>query len=199
MTTATAWVALPLMSDLSQLPDDLPAPIDDGASDHLLGLKVPPVELADASGGSVRLDDFPTRWLVLYVYPRTGGPGIDLPDDWDLIPGARGCTPQSCAFRDHHAELKELGATVWGVSAQPLDEQREFAEHMHIPFPLLNDGARALAEPPLALPTFEASGLTLYRRLTMIADAAGITRVFYPVFPPDGNAADVVDLLRAFR
>ncbi len=187
------------MSDLSQVPDDLPVPTDDGASDHLLGLRLPPVELADASGGSVRLDDFPTRWLVLYVYPRTGGPGIDLPDDWDLIPGARGCTPQSCAFRDHHAELQELGATVWGVSAQASNEQREFAERMHIPFPLLNDSAHALAEPPLALPTFEASGLTLYRRVTMIADSAGITRVFYPVFPPDRNAADVVDSLRALR
>lgn len=184
------------MSDLLQLPDDLPVPADDGAADHLLGLRLPALDLGDTAGGTVRLTDFSSRWLVLYVYPRTGGPGIDLPDDWDLIPGARGCTPQSCAFRDHFAELQDLDATVWGVSAQPSHEQRDFAQRMHMPFPLLNDAGYSLAEPPLSLPTFDGSGLTLYRRLTLVADAVAINRVFYPVFPPDGNATDVIEYLR---
>lgn len=180
------------MTDPTLLPAGLPEPTDDGAADHLPGLTLPHVDLPSVAGGSETLGDFTTRWLVLYVYPRTGGPGVDLPTDWDLIPGARGCTPQNCAFRDHHAELQSLEATVWGVSAQPLEEQAEFAERMHIPFPLLNDAGLTLSSPPLSLPTFEAHGLTLYRRLTLVADQSGIARVFYPVFPPDRNAADVI-------
>lgn len=180
------------MSDLQRLPAGLPEPSDDGACDHLPGLQLPDVALSVATGGEQRLRDFPTRWLVLYVYPRTGGPGIELPDDWDLIPGARGCTPQGCAFRDHHAELAAAGATVWGLSAQPIAEQRDFAARMHIPFPLLNDAHRRLAGPPLRLPTFDAGGTALYRRVTLIADGAGIRHVFYPVFPPDRNASDVL-------
>ncbi len=183
------------MADLTALPPDLPVPVDDGAADHLVGLPLPPVELATAQGGAVTLDEYATRWLVLYVYPRTGGPGIELPEDWDAIPGARGCTPQSCAFRDHHVELRRLGATVWGVSAQPVAEQAEFAARMGIPYPLLNDAELRLAGPPLRLPTLEAGEFTLYRRLTIVAGAAGISKVFYPVFPPDGNAVDVAAYL----
>lgn len=183
------------MSDVSSLPNDLPRPEDDGAGDHLTGMGLPSVSLPKAGGGSQNLDEFVTRWLVLYVYPRTGGPGIDLPDDWDMIPGARGCTPQSCAFRDHHAELQALGATVWGLSAQPIEEQADFAERMHIPFPLLNDTALQLARSDLALPTFRGGGMTLYRRLTLIAKGGLIDKVFYPVFPPDRNAEDVIRYL----
>lgn len=184
-----------MTTDLEQLPEDLPIPIDDGAADHLVGLDLPAVVLSDAAGGRRPLTSFTTRWLVIYVYPRTGGPSVSLSDDWDLIPGARGCTPQSCAFRDHHAEMQDLGATVMGLSGQPIEEQTEFAERMHIPFPLLNDRTFELAGPPLRLPTFTANGLILYKRLTLIADAAGIRHVIYPVFPPDQNAADVIEWL----
>jgi peroxiredoxin len=133
--------------------------------------------------------------LVVYVYPRTGVPGEPLPPGWDEIPGARGCTPQNCAFRDLHAELSELGATVHGLSAQDIGEQREFAARERIPYPLLNDSPLRLAR-LLGLPTFEAAGMRLYRRLTFIAQQWTITKVFYPVFPPDRNAADVVSWLR---
>jgi peroxiredoxin len=183
------------MTDPASLPPGLPEPVDDGACAHLPGMELPAVELPSHDGVLRPLRGPSSRWLVLYAYPRTGGPDVVLPDDWDLIPGARGCTPQSCAFRDHHAELRALDTTVWGLSAQPLDEQREFAERMHIPFPLLNDSPLRLAEAPLRLPTFTADGLTLYRRATIVADRGRITRVFYPVFPPQRNADDVIAYL----
>lgn len=184
------------MSDSTTLPPGLPEPTDDGACDHLLGLELPKVTLGSAGGEWISLRSAESRWLVLYAYPRTGGPDVDLPEDWDLIPGARGCTPQACAFRDHQDELEGLDATVWGLSAQPVVEQRDFAERLHIPFPLLNDSGLQLAGPPLRLPTFSAAGLTLYRRVTLIAEGSTITKVFYPVFPPDGNAGDVIAYLR---
>ncbi len=183
-------------SDLTQLPPNLPEPVDDGACSHLAGLELPDIELPGIDGLVRSLRSVSTRWLVLYVYPRTGSARVALPDDWDLIPGARGCTPQACAFRDHHAELEALNATVWGVSAQPLREQQEFAERQHIRFPLLNDSELWLARPPLRLPTFTAGGLTLYRRVTIIAERNRISRVMYPVFPPDRNAAEVIAVLK---
>ena len=182
-------------SDPTRLPQGLPIPEDDGLADHLLGLGVPSIQFDVAGGGSQSLNDFSTRWLVLYAYPRTGGPGIDLPPDWDMIPGARGCTPQGCAFRDHHRELAQLGASVLGVSAQPIEEQAEFVKRMHIPFPLLNDSGLQLAAGELRLPTFRVGDMELYRRLTLIADGHGIRKVFYPVFPPDENASEVVSWL----
>jgi peroxiredoxin len=187
------------MTDPARLPDGLPEPEDDGACDHLVGLRLPRLTLEGVVGKRYRLDRVPTRWLVLYAYPRTGGGGVVLPDGWDMIPGARGCTPQACAFRDHRSELDSLDATVWGVSAQPIEEQREFAERMHIPFPLLNDARLDLTRPPLALPVFAVDGLTLYRRVTVIADRGTIARVFYPVFPPDRNAGEVVEYLSGRR
>lgn len=187
------------MTDPTQLPAGLPEPADDGACDHLVGLELPDLVLESAAGGAYRLHSAVSRWLVLYVYPRTGGPDISLPDDWDLIPGARGCTPQACAFRDHQREIAALDATVWGLSAQPITEQRDFAERMHIPFPLLNDTQLLLARPPLRLPTFTAAGLTLYRRVTLIAREARIVKIFYPVFPPDRNAQDVIAYLASQR
>lgn len=183
------------MTDPASLPADLPEPVDDGACDHLTGMELPGIALPSADGAERSLRDVPSRWLVLFVYPRTGGPGVELPDGWELIPGAKGCTPQSCGFRDHHAELRALDATVWGLSAQPRSEQQEFAERMAIPFPLLNDSGLRLAGAPLRLPTFTVDGRTLYRRVTLVADRGRITRVFYPVFPPGTNAADVVDHL----
>lgn len=171
-------------------------PHDDGACAHLTGLPIPPIELEVAGGGCRRLDRQDTRWLIVYLYPRTGRPGEDPPDGWDLIPGARGCTPQSCAFRDHQADLAALDATVYGVSAQPIEEQKEFSERMHIPFPLLNDSALILAGDPLRMPTFEAAGSTLYRRTTLCVEGGIIRQVFYPVFPPDRNAEQVIEYLR---
>ena len=180
------------MSDFSSLPEDLPEPTDDGACDHLLGLELPDMELRIAGGGISMLRRPGRR--VLYLYPRTGGPGVELPDDWDLIPGARGCTPQSCAFRDHQAELARHGVDVVGMSAQPIAEQAEFSERMHIPFPLLNDSELAVAH-ALRLPTMKAGGRELYKRLTMLIEDNIVEKVWYPVFPPDRNASDVLAYL----
>ena len=185
------------MTDPTVLPADLPEPVDDGACDHLTGMELPAIELPSTTDATLSLRDASTQRLVLYIYPRTGGPGVSLPDDWDLIPGARGCTPQACAFRDHHAELQDLGATVWGLSAQPIEEQQEFGARMHIAFPLLNDSALRIAELPLRIPTFTANGITLYKRVTLIAVDGRITRVFYPVFPPDRNAEEVLGYLQS--
>lgn len=173
-----------------------PAPTDDRDADHLAGQTVPSVVLPSSLGGVVDLAEVTQQRVVIYVYPRTGTPGVPLPEGWDQIPGARGCTPQSCAFRDHEADLAAWGATVIGISAQPLAEQREFAAREHIPYPLLSDDGLTLAGPPLKLPTFDVDGMRLYRRLTMIVETGRISKVFYPVFPPDRNAADVLAWLR---
>ena len=172
------------------LPPDLPAPEDDGACDHLLGMELPDLELPSTLGAAVNVRRAATTTAVFYFYPRTGRPGEQPSREWDLIPGARGCTPQSCAFRDHHAELDRLGAAVYGVSAQTTDDQREFAEREHIAFALLSDPELRVAR-ALDLPTFEFDGTRLYRRVTLIATGGRIVKVFYPVFPPDRNASDV--------
>ena len=185
------------MSGYHALPPDLPAPVDDGAADHLPGMRLPSLELTATSGGA--LDPAAVAaagTLVLYVYPRTGTPGVPSPDGWDAIPGARGCTPQSCAFRDHHAELRALGANVLGCSAQPAAEQAAFAAREHLPFALLSDPRLSLAR-ALRLPTFEAGGMRLYKRITLVVRDGAIAQAFYPVFPPDRNAADVLAWLRA--
>jgi peroxiredoxin len=181
--------------DYRRLPPDLPIPSDDGAADHLPGIHLPRLVL-DSTAGTLDLAAAGARTLVLYVYPRTGTPGVPLPPGWDQIPGARGCTPESCGFRDHEVELGELGAAVIGLSAQPLAEQREFAEREGIPFPLASDPERRLGA-AIGLPTFEVGGMTLYKRLTLVVDAGAVSHVFYPVFPPDSHAAEVVARLRA--
>ena len=184
------------MVDPYTLPDDLPAPVDDGAADHLPGAVVPDIELVSTDGGSVSLAALHGR-TVVYAYPRTGRPGEpSLVDDWDLIPGARGCTPETCGFRDHHAELATAGAAVFGLSTQETAYQRELAERLALPFAILSDAALALTA-ALRLPTFEAAGHTLLRRLTLIVRDARIEHVFYPVFPPDRHALDVLGWLRA--
>jgi peroxiredoxin len=177
--------------DYRSLPPDLPAPEDDGAANHLAGMAVPELALPSAQGETVELAELAQDRLVAYVYPRTGVPGQPSPLGWDDIPGARGCTPQSCAFRDTLAEFTALGASVVGVSAQGPDEQREFAEREHIPFPLLSDSGLQLAE-LLQLPTFAVEDMTLYKRLTFVAEAGRIVKAFYPVFPPDRNATEVL-------
>ena len=176
--------------DVYTLPPNLPAPQDDGASDHLLGTMVPQLTL-DSSHGPVSLRELGRDRLVLYVYPRTGRPDRPVPRGWDDIPGARGCTPQSCAFRDHAGELERLGARVAGLSAQPLEEQVEFAERNHIPYPVLADPRLKLAG-VLRLPTFDFDGVTLYKRITLVVEACAVAKIFYPVFPPDRNAEEVV-------
>ena len=177
------------------LPEGLPVPVDDGACDHLPGLELPSRTLP-SSRGPVDLAHLARERLVLYVYPRTGRPGQPMLPGWDDIPGARGCTPESCAFRDHAAELAEAGARVAGLSAQTLDDQVEFAERNRMPFPIVSDERLELAR-ALGLPTFEVEGLTLYKRVTLVAERGQIVKVFYPVFPPDRNAGDVVDYLRS--
>ena len=180
------------------LPDGLPVPVDDGAADHLEGAEMPAISLPTTSGEALDLREAARGTLVLYVYPRTGRPGEPVPEGWNDIPGARGCTPQSCAFRDHFGELRALSADVLGMSAQPLSDQTEFAERVELPYPILSDLELALAD-ALALPTFEVAGMRLYRRLTVVARAGRIVKAFYPVFPPDRNAADVVAWLQGSK
>jgi len=175
-------------SDYRSLPPDLPVPEDDGAADHLPGLELPDLAL-DSSQGRVNVRDFD----VIYIYPRSGRPGIPSLPGWDETPGARGCTPQSCAFRDLYPDLD---VPVAGLSAQALDDQLEFAERNRMPFPVLADPERRLGE-ALDLPTFEIAGLELYKRLTLVAEHGRIAKVFYPVFPPDANAGEVLAYLRS--
>ena len=174
----------------------IPAPHDDGAAAHLTGSRLPDVSLAATDGGQVSLGRQRGR-VVLYIYPMTGQPGVALPEGWDDIPGARGCTPQACAFRDHHAELLAAGADlVFGLSAQVTGYQREAAERLHLPFPLLSDADLSFAH-ALKLPSLVVEGKTLLKRMALIIDNGVITKVFYPVFPPDRNAADVLAWLKA--
>ena len=187
-----------MSTDFTSLPENLPVPEDDGAANHLPGSEVPAVALPSTLGGEVDLALAARERLVVYVYPRTGVPGEPLPDGWDDIPGARGCTPQSCAFRDASEDLARHGATLIGISAQTPQEQTEFAERAHITYPLLSDHELALAD-AMGLPTFETSGLRLYKRLTFVAEQGRIVKVFYPVFPPDRNAADVIAWLEGLQ
>ena len=183
------------------LPPDLPRPVDDGACRHLAGMRMPPVRLPSTRGRNLDLGALPegaagARRTVIYCYPMTGVPGIALPEGWDLIPGARGCTPQSCGFRDHAAELTRLGAAVFGLSTQSTEYQREMAERLHLPFEVLSDAAFALTD-ALRLPTFQVEGRRLIKRLTLVVRDGAIEHVFYPVFPPDESAAEVVRWLRS--
>jgi peroxiredoxin len=172
----------------------IPAPVDDGATHHLMDAAVPSILLQATSGEAINLSELRGR-SVVYAYPRTGQPGVANPDGWDMIPGARGCTPQSCSFRDHFAELKALGVDhLFGLSTQEPDYQREAAQRMHLPFPILSDGHLKLTH-AMRLPTFETSGMTLLKRFTLVIDAGRVTHVFYPVFPPDKSATDVIEWL----
>jgi peroxiredoxin len=181
------------MNDVYTLPPDLPVPEDDGACDHLLGKMLPQLTL-ESSQGPASLRALSVDRLVLYVYPRTGSPDAPAGPQWDAIPGARGCTPQSLGFRDLAPEIEALGVRVAGLSAQPLEEQAEFAERTGIPYPVIADPELKLAA-ALGLPTFEFEGRTLYKRVTLFIEGCAIARVFYPVFPPDRNAEEVVSWL----
>ena len=182
--------------DPTVLPDDLPAPQDDGAARHLTGARLPDIALAATDGSSVNLSRLAGR-TVVYIYPRTGRPGQATPTGWDAIPGARGCTPQSCGFRDHFAELKQLGvAALYGLSTQDTAYQREAAERLHLPFAILSDADLQLTR-AMRLPTFTVDGMTLIKRMAWVIDGGVLTRVFYPVFPPDKSAEEVVNWLSA--
>src|SRR5882724_10254507 len=179
------------MSARFDLPKDLPAPADDGATRHLTDARLPDVALPATDGSRVELARLKGR-TVVYAYPRTGDPNAGVPEGWDAIPGARGCTPQSCAFRDHFADLKRLGvAQLFGLSTQTTEYQREAVERLHLPFAILSDAALALTR-ALKLPTFDFGGMTLLKRMAWVVDDGMITKVFYPVFPPDKNAEEVM-------
>lgn len=185
----------PGMHNPNVLPQNIPVPQDDGAARHLTGMRIPDIALPATDGSSVNLSKLQGR-VVVYIYPRTGVPGVDLPQGWNEIPGARGCTPQSCSFRDHFGELQRLGvAHLFGLSTQDNDYQREAATRLHLPFLILSDEKLALTT-ALKLPTFVTSGMTLLRRMALVIDDGAIAKVFYPVFPPDKNAEEVVGWLQ---
>ena len=176
----------------------IPAPKDDDAAQHLIGARVPSILLSSTDGRQVDLASLPGT-TVVYAYPMTGQPDVPLPDGWDMLPGARGCTPQSCSFRDHFAELRGLGATnLFGLSTQTTGYQKEAAERLHLPFALISDDEFKLSD-ALRLPTFETAGMRLLKRLTMIISHGRIEHLFYPVFPPDRSAADVITWLKTRR
>jgi len=185
------------MTNLNQLPSDLPIPHNDGATHHLKGMKLPPVSLNATNGEVVHLGEIKGK-LVIYCYPMTGQPNVALPDGWDQIPGARGCTPQSCSYRDHYQALKDLGAEVIGLSVQSSDYQREMANRLHLPFPVVSD-ADYQFQKALNMPTFEAAGMTLLKRVTLIANHGVIEAVHYPIFPSDSDAAWVIDYLKTHK
>jgi peroxiredoxin len=176
--------------DISVLPPDLPVPVDDGACDHLPGMRLPAIPLRSTNGRDVMLASLP-GWTVVYTYPRTGEAGLAPPPGWNEIPGARGCTPQTCGFRDHHRELTELGAAVFGLSTQTSEYQREMVERLHVPFEVLSDADLAMVH-ALRLPTFTFREMTLTKRLTMFLRDGVIEHVIYPVFPPDRSAEEAV-------
>ncbi|MEM8862326.1 MAG: peroxiredoxin [Chloroflexota bacterium] len=181
---------------LENLPQDLPAPIDDGGADHLTGMSLPNVTLTATNGNQVTLSEISGR-VVIYIYPMTGRPDVALPDGWEQVPGARGCTPQSCSFRDHYQELRAMNSQVYGLSTQDTAYQQEAKERLHLPFEMLSDEGLMLKE-TLTLPMMNpdlVAGLILYKRMTLIAHNGIIEKVFYPVFPPDKNIDDVLNWL----
>jgi peroxiredoxin len=192
---ATAAQAPPNFDPSQPLPPNLPVPVDDGACRHLPGTSVPSIELRSTGGHWVDLSKVSAPRVVVYCYPRTGRPDEPLLPGWDAIPGARGCTPETCGFRDHHQELRKLGAEVFGFSTQTTDYQKEMAERLRLPFEVLSDADLQFVH-ALRLPTFDIAGMTLVKRLTLVISRQRVEKVFYPVFPPDKHAAEVMDWLR---
>lgn len=188
----------PTPRELTDLPPNLPVPVDDGAADHLTGLAMPEVALHSTDGGLVGISALAADRCVLFIYPRMGRPGEELPSGWDATPGARGCTPQSCAFRDRHDAFRDQGYAVAGLSSQSPDEQAEAVERLHLPFQLLSDPDLELAS-RIALPTFQIAGMRLYKRTTLVVEQGTIAKVFYPIFPPQHNAEEVLTWLARGR
>lgn len=187
--------AISSISDLYALPDNLPVPKDDGGCDHLYGLKLPEVKLVSTNGDIIDLSKLDVL-VVIYCYPRSGKPGTALPDGWDDIPGARGCTPQACTFRDLNVEFNECGAQLFGVSTQTTEDQHEFATRLHLPFTLLSDDNLFFTK-ALNLPTHQVHGMTLIKRLTLVVDKGIIKKVFYPIFPPTLNAQEALKFIKS--
>ena len=183
------------MKNYNELPPDLPVPIDDGATNHLSGMTLPNISLKSTRGDLINLGSIRGK-LVIYCYPMTGQPDVPLPEGWDQIPGARGCTPQSCSFRDHYQELKVLGAEVIGLSVQTTEYQKEMADRLHLPFPVVSDSNYEFQK-AMTMPTFVVAGMTLLKRVTLIANDSVIEAVHYPIFPSDSDAAWVIDYLRS--
>ena len=186
-----------MQNTYEELPSNLPVPIDDGACDHLVGMQFPDRILKSTSGENVNLSRIEGR-VVIYCYPMTGKPGVPLPESWDEIPGARGCTPQSCSFRDYHAELSELGAEVYGMSTQTYEYQQEMAERLHLPFQVISDSNLEFCR-AMKIPTFNVDGNTLMKRVTMISYNGSIEAVHYPVFPSDSDPKWVIQYLESKR
>jgi len=185
------------MADFTVLPEGLPVPEDDGAADHLPGMSMPELTLATSAGASVELQALPAGRTIVYLYPLTGRPGVDLPEGWDAIPGARGCSTEACDFRDHFADLRDAGAAaVYGMSSQSPEYQAEVVDRLGLPFPMISDEGMLLAD-ALRLPTFAAEGHErLYSRLTLVVRDGSIEHVFYPIFPPNTHAQQVLAWLR---
>ena len=182
------------MSDYTELPPNLPVPQDNGASSHLLGKSLPNIILRSTSGKRVNMSHVRGQ-AVFFCYPMTGQPGVKLPDGWDSIPGARGCTPQSCSFRDRYQELQAFNTQVYGISTQKSSTQLEAVERLHLPYELLSDADFKLTT-SLQLPTFEVENRRFIKRLTLIVRGSEIVKVFYPIFPPEKNVMDVVEWLK---
>jgi peroxiredoxin len=182
--------------DFTKLPSNLPIPIDDGACDHLHGMAIPSAVLPSTKGGIVNLRTVKATRTIVYCYPRTGEPGKPSPDGWEAIPGARGCTPQSCSMRDHYHAIHGLQAEIYGVSTQTTAYQSEAVTRLHLPFALLSDAELRFTK-ALRLPTFSVNGWTLIKRLTIVVYKGRIEKVFYPVFPPDKHGEQVVAWLQA--
>lgn len=182
------------MTNVYEIPPGLPIPQDDGSTDHLKGLRLPTVSLKATNGTTINFGDIFSR-LVIYCYPMTGQPNVALPDGWDQIPGARGCTPQSCSFRDHYRELQALGAGVVGLSVQTTEYQKEMVDRLHLPFPVVSDSDYQFQK-ALNMPTFIAAGMTLLKRVTLIANHGVIEAVHYPIFPSDSDPGWVIDYLK---
>lgn len=180
--------------NVHELPPNLPSPEDDGACIHLPGKALPPIVLTSTAGARVELAGLPGM-TVVYCYPRTGRPDVEPPAGWNEIPGARGCTPQACAFRDHWSDLNELGVRLFGLSTQTSEYQREAVASLHLPFALLSDADLSWTR-ALGLPTFEVEGMILVKRLTLVVRDGVVRKVFYPVFPPDLHPFEVIDWLR---
>lgn len=194
--------ALPAMAQptdsFMKLPANLPVPLDDGACDHLPGMQFPSIALHSTKGRSVNLAEPHAGRAIVYAYPRTGAPGSQIPANWDEIPGARGCTPQSCSMRDHYKEVRGLDADIFGLSTQTTEYQKEAVERLHLPFEILSDVDLKLTH-ALTLPTFTFDGMTLIKRLTLVVKDGRIEKVFYPVFPPDKHGEQIVAWLKRKR
>lgn len=188
------WAKRLAMTNLNQLPANLPVPEDDGSTDHLKGMKLPNLSLNATTGVAINLSQIKDK-LVIYCYPMTGQPNVPLPEGWDEIPGARGCTPQSCSYRNHYQELKLLGAEVVGLSVQSTGYQKEMADRLHLPFPIISDEDFAFQK-ALNIPTFSVAGITLLKRVTLIANDGVIEAVHFPIFPSDSDPAWVMEYLK---